>query len=44
MTEDTNWKTSSLHWFVHQHYLLLDVVAAYMQDEDVVAQIADGHT
>lgn len=44
MTVETKWKPSSPHGFVCQCYLLFDVVAAYMQDQEVVAQVADRHT
>lgn len=44
MTEETNWNTSSLHGFVRLPYLLFDVVAAHVQDQEVVAQVADRHT
>lgn len=37
MTEETNWNTSSLHGFVRLRYLLFDVIAAHVQDQEVVA-------
>lgn len=45
---NTEWNVSSLGFplcsGLYQLYLLFDVITANMQDQEVVTQVADGHT
>lgn len=45
---ETEWNVSSLGsplcFGQYQLYLLFDVITANMQDQEVVTQVADGHT